>query len=736
MALIRKIAALILAALMILMLLPVPENTALAETDGMVRVKLTRLGTPSNMSFTAGCDYYVNGYLNARISSGSKVTLNVSGNSIILSCNGYTLDMGDDFTIKRKSTGAAGVRFTSPALSNLFCGDFRFMLSSGGITTILTIYVEDYLKGVIAYEMSNSYPIEALKAQAVAARNYVLRAKMNRTSKTYDVTDTTSDQVFKGYNSGYDNVRRAVEATEGMVLGYNGKLAACYYGASNGGQTESTANVWGSNLPYSVVRDDKYDLESASKCNSVTLKKDQSSVTTNANLKAALVAGMKDQLEKYGLSTAVDDVHIEEIVSITPHTPKYAEPSRLYTKLGFEVKASSVNAAGERVAGNVTVDIDTYGAFESWFKLSLNSSANETVTVEETETAFKISFRRWGHGIGLSQHGARVMARDYGMGYRDILEFYYPGTQMHTLSLADNTGTGLKNGGTGTTAEPTAAPTIEPTIEPTAEPTVEPTAAPEEKPAMQAAVKLSGSSSRLNLREKATTGSKVLAKLKNGDVVDVYALDGDWVAIGANGLRGYVMKKYLVRIEDGATPAPDATAAPEATPEPESGAFVYARVKLAGASSKLNLRAQPSTSAKVLAQLKNGEIVKVTSLSGDWARSEKGDGTVGYAHRDYLVKANVTAAPEATPAPEATMKPESAPDVTPEPTPAPTVKSVKAEATDYTFVYSKADDGARPVAGMDIGDIVTVTAVENGWAKVVFGRHTGYVPTDCLKLVE
>ncbi|MBQ4090035.1 MAG: SpoIID/LytB domain-containing protein [Clostridia bacterium] len=730
MALLQRTAALIIALLMIFMLLPVQANDALAESDGMVRVKLTRLGTPKTISFTAGCDYYVNGDINVKIAAGSTVKLDATGGGIMLSCNGYTLDMGDDFAIMRKNAGKTGVKFNSPALANVFTGDLRFMLSSGGITTILHIYVEDYLCGVIAYEMSNSYPIEALKAQAVAARNYVLRAKLSRASLAYDVTDTTSDQVFRGYNSSYTNVSRAVEATEGVVLGYDGKLAACYYGASNGGQTESTKNIWGTDLAYSVVKDDMYDLASASKCNTATIKKDQTGTGMNASLKAALLNGMVASLEKYDCSTDPEVVRIEEIIAIEPHSPKYPEPSRLYTKLRFTVRVSSVTSLGDRIAGNVQVDVNTYGAFEEWYKLSLNSGANETITVEETETAFKISFRRWGHGVGLSQHGARVMARDHAMGYKEILEFYYPGTKIYTLSLADTTGSGLKDGGSG------AVP-VEPTV--TAEPTNVPeaTKAPESSiaPVMQARVQLSSASSKLNVRSSPNTSSEVLAKLRHGDIVDVYALEGDWVAIGAKGVLGHVMKKYLVKIdaEPEATVAPTAapTAEPTTAPE-EEGEYLYAQVKLKGSTSRLNLRQKPSTSAKILAKLKNGDVVKVTAVDGDWAKSETGTGIVGYAHKSYLVRVQddtpaATAAPVVTPQPTQTPVPE----ITEKPG-----ESVTAEATEYTFIYSAADDGARPVAGMNVGDRVTVTAVENGWAKVQFGRYQGYVPVDCLKLVK
>ena len=137
----------------------------------------------------------------------------------------------------------------------------------------------------------------------------------------------------------------------------------------------------------------------------------------------------------------------------------------------------------------------------------------------------------------------------------------------------------------------------------------------------------------------------------------------------------------------------------------------------------------------MLAKLKNGDVVKVTAVEGDWARSETGGGIIGYAHRDYLVRIND--APVATIAPAVTPEPTQAPVNTPVPdeTKAPG-QSVTAEATDYTFIYSAANEGARPVAGMNIGDRVTVTAVENGWARVQSGRYQGYVPVECLKLVK
>ena len=82
--------------------------------------------------------------------------------------------------------------------------------------------------------MSNSFPLEALKAQAVCARGYA--ANKIKTSGAYDIVDTTVDQVYKGYEPAYQRVIQAVNETKGHVLTYNGKIISTFYAASNGGK--------------------------------------------------------------------------------------------------------------------------------------------------------------------------------------------------------------------------------------------------------------------------------------------------------------------------------------------------------------------------------------------------------------------------------------------------------------------------------------------------------------------
>ena len=103
--------------------------------------------------------------------------------------------------------------------------------------------------------------MEALKAQAVAARSYTLSRMSARQSHGWDVTDTVQDQVYLGTPSGCAKCSQAVDDTRGIILSWNGQPAETLYTASNGGQTESALNVWGSQgYDYLTVRDDPYDL--------------------------------------------------------------------------------------------------------------------------------------------------------------------------------------------------------------------------------------------------------------------------------------------------------------------------------------------------------------------------------------------------------------------------------------------------------------------------------------------
>lgn len=121
---------------------------------------------------------------------------------------------------------------------------------SGTITVINKVDIEEYIRGVVPSEMPRSWPYEAHKAQAIAARSYALANLGKRASHGYDLKDTPEDQAYGGASAEALNTNKAVKDTEGIVLIYNLKIIPAYYSASAGGQTSSSADVWTRNLPY------------------------------------------------------------------------------------------------------------------------------------------------------------------------------------------------------------------------------------------------------------------------------------------------------------------------------------------------------------------------------------------------------------------------------------------------------------------------------------------------------
>ena len=164
----KRMLSAVIAILLLTAAFPVFGETAQAESGGMIRVKLTRLGASvSSVTMTTVGGYQVNG---KAISSGSTVKVIKDGSALVLTAGGQQLASGSSITMSRKAGGTGtGVKFTSPALSNLFCGDLTFSVSGSSIQTVLSIYIETYLYGVVPYEMSNSFPLEALKAQTIGA---------------------------------------------------------------------------------------------------------------------------------------------------------------------------------------------------------------------------------------------------------------------------------------------------------------------------------------------------------------------------------------------------------------------------------------------------------------------------------------------------------------------------------------------------------------------------------------
>ena len=381
--------------------------------------------------------------------------------------------------------GADGARETRTWFSNYnYRGGFEYFRRTGGnVTVVNVVSLEDYVNGVICYEMGPSWPLEALKAQAVCARTYVLRNLGTHSSYGFDICNSTYCQVYYGMGNGTASYSpsatsmQAVEETEGMVVTYNGKLAETPYSASFGGASEDAYYVWGSDTtntyPYLCGVEDPYETYDSSYTVSYTAS----------------------QLEKrlqsygYGTSTSLDYLELEysklgNVIAVTVHW-KNGKTNSIYpsgsnairsvfdvNSIRFTVNGETVNPSSKSVSGRsakstsgsgLTVNGDSVDSLDGMYVISGSGTVSAiedepylvsgsgditaledfsgsdssggggsnqgggTVTVSGSSYVFEGA--GYGHQIGMSQWGANAMAKQ-GFDYKDIITFYYPGVKV------------------------------------------------------------------------------------------------------------------------------------------------------------------------------------------------------------------------------------------------------------------------------------------------------------------
>ena len=417
-----------------------PETTAHSESiesEGVVRVLLS-VSSATSKTFTVSADYAVKESASATAKAGS-CTIAISDGVLALTSNGQTTKVGSKITLLAPEGATLSIA-NSLYGTRKYLGDMEFTIYSGNIRIINYVPIEQYLYGVVPYEMSDSWPIEALKTQAVCARGYVVSRMKSYATRSYHVTDTSAYQVYKGFESSTTNAINAVDATAGKVLVYGSSIAETYYSASNGGQTETTLNAWGSvALPYSVLKDDPYDLRNPYSLQELSFIPQEFNETT-ITLMDNIVYDMLLDGAKKALSS--DSVTLVSTVSVTPRAPKYPDPSRCYTLADVVMNVQS----GETTSGvTVTITLDDLiynsssnpdGIFNKNYSMRMRGAeAASKSSGGVTYPGWNLTNRRWGHGVGMSQRGAQQMANE-GIAYTDILDFYFEGTEIGQLSIA------------------------------------------------------------------------------------------------------------------------------------------------------------------------------------------------------------------------------------------------------------------------------------------------------------
>jgi stage II sporulation protein D len=258
-------------------------------------------------------------------------------------------------------------------------GDVVVLKSRDALQVVNVLPLEEYLAGVLGSEMPRSFPLEALKAQAVAARTYALNKKLEQYGQPFHLGSSVISQVYKGLENDDQRTRQAIEATRGLVITFNLQPIEAYFHASCGGRTESGLEALGRDLPY--------------------LKPVDCPCGKLATSHWTLTLGTAD-LKSLGA----------------------AKGSALL------VQGRSPTGRARRVeVGTRSLDAVTFRERLGYMRLK-----SLAFDVEKSKDGFVLEGRGFGHGAGLCQWGARVYA-EKGWDYQKILQHYYPGTELQAL---------------------------------------------------------------------------------------------------------------------------------------------------------------------------------------------------------------------------------------------------------------------------------------------------------------
>ena len=273
---------------------------------------------------------------------------------------------------------------------NLYRGQLQIIKTKNGMLSAVNILnIEDYIKGVLYHEISQRWPIEAIKAQAVASRTFAIYQAQQRFDKDYYLSADVRSQVYKGVFAEKYRTNEAIKATAGEILMYKNKVLPAFFHSVCGGQREKASNLW------------KVSLKplNGGKCH----------FCKNAPLFYWEESILLDKIEK----------------SITKAKGAMGEIK--------SIKILSRNSSGRvktlRISGNKILNVSGK-EFRHILGAKVLKSTNFSVTIKGNRAYFK--GYGWGHGVGMCQWGAFAMAKKR-YDYKQILEHYYPGAGVVKL---------------------------------------------------------------------------------------------------------------------------------------------------------------------------------------------------------------------------------------------------------------------------------------------------------------
>lgn len=257
---------------------------------------------------------------------------------------------------------------------------------------IISVPFEEYIKGVLAGEMPISFHKEALKAQAVAARSYVLKKMETSKEKEYDVVDTVMNQVYldeetlkerwkEKYIENNNKLKEVIIETKGEYLTYDNQIVEAFFFSTSTGKTENSGEVFMTQLPYLTSVDSTWDEE---------------------------VSPVFNDSVEYSVSDFCTKLNIPYKENITIEILKTTSTGRIK---------------------NLKINNKEFNANEVVNALKLRSTYFD---IKQINSNIIINTKGYGHGVGLSQYGALAMAKK-GYSYEEILKHYYQGVEISKL---------------------------------------------------------------------------------------------------------------------------------------------------------------------------------------------------------------------------------------------------------------------------------------------------------------
>ncbi len=316
------------------------------------------------------------------------------------------------------------------------------------LTAVNIINVEAYLYSVVPCEMTSTWPTEALKAQAVCARSYALTktgySADSSISHGYTLTDTVDSQVYKGQAFETKTAVNAVTATRGETVRYNGKTIMAFFYSTSGGRTEDGINVWGLTQSYYTGVADLYETEPEKAPWIIALTKTQiENKLSNYSVSIGSMTAMVPQIRTasgriYALrikgtnsNVMLQSQTIRDVLGL-PSTKfkiiSYGDNPDLVSMRGENGKttkeiSSSYVLSGNGIIEKISDDLTQY------IVRSAENLSNFPASAPVSKNTYYFAGMGYGHGVGMSQSGAKGMA-EAGFRYVEIVEYYYQGTTV------------------------------------------------------------------------------------------------------------------------------------------------------------------------------------------------------------------------------------------------------------------------------------------------------------------